>query len=318
MGKYESYENYLENDDEYDSKGRPIRGDKRPVAAGRKKISSSMTELTDFIDNAAAWVPSYAAHLDPKHHERQWLIESLSPFYRDNVITDVTRRVKGGKEANVYCCTAHPASGFELIAAKLYRPRTLRTLKNDAVYKAGRMLRGEDGKQLKGRREKLALQQKTRFGQHLDMVWWIGNEYSVQQKLYEAGASVPRPIGHNGNAILMEYVGDDRLAAPTLNDVTLTPNEAKHLFGVAMDNVQIMLDNHLVHGDLSAFNILYWAGDISIIDFPQVVNARTNPNAQMLLQRDVKRVCDYFARFGIKSNPGQIARDLWGPYMGSM
>ena len=87
----------------------------------------------------------------------------------------------------------------------------LRTLKNDAIYKSGRQLRGEDGKELKGRREKLALIPKTRFGQHLDMVWWIQNEFSVQQKLYEAGADVPRPIRHNGNTILMEYVGDEWL-----------------------------------------------------------------------------------------------------------
>ena len=35
-----------------------------------------------FDDNIAAWVPSYAAVLDPRHYERQWLIESIGPFYR--------------------------------------------------------------------------------------------------------------------------------------------------------------------------------------------------------------------------------------------
>ena len=63
-------------------------------------------------------MPSYAAALDPLHHERQWLIESVGSFYRDNLISDVTRLVKGGKEANVYCCQANPATGKELIAAK--------------------------------------------------------------------------------------------------------------------------------------------------------------------------------------------------------
>lgn len=319
MDKYDVYEKYLDFDDEYDATGQPIRhGRKRPATKVRKTNKPVMTDLTDFVDDTMAWIPSYAAHLDPQHHERQWLIESLASFYNDNLLTDVTRRVKGGKEANVYCCTAHPATGMDLIAAKLYRPRILRTLKNDAVYKAGRQLRGEDGKQLKGRREKLALLQKTRFGQHLDMVWWIGNEYAVQSKLYDAGADVPQPIGHNGNTILMEYIGDGWLPAPPLSDVTLAPDEATGLFGKVLDNVRIMLDNHYVHGDLSAFNILYWEGNISIIDFPQVVNARTNPHAQVLLQRDVKRVCDYFARFGVKSNPALIMRELWEPYMGSL
>lgn len=318
MDKYEAYEKYLDFEDKYD----PTKRASRPPAskAGKKaskKLQPTREDLTDFSDDISSWVPTYARALDPQHHERQWVIESLASFYQDNLITDVTRRVKAGKEANVYACIGHEATGMDIIAAKLYRPRILRTLKNDAIYKAGRQLRGEDGKELKGRREKLALLQKTRFGQHLDTVWWIGNEYAVQSKLYDGGAKVPRPIGHNGNTILMEYLGDEWLPAPTLSDVTLAPDEAQELFRSIMENVRIMLDNHFVHGDLSAFNILYWQGDITIIDFPQVVNARTNPNAQMLLRRDIKRVCDYFARYKVKSQPDQILRDLWEPYMGS-
>ena len=317
MDKYKAFEKYSELEDEYGWGERPQRHTKtRPAAKAKPKPALAQSQLTDFVDDASAWVPTYAAALDPKHHERQWLIESLAGFYRDNVITDVTRRVKGGKEANVYCCPAHPAAGVELIAAKLYRPRTLRTLKNDALYKAGRQLRDEQGKEIKGRRDKLAIQQKSAYGKYLDMVWWIGNEYGVQKSLHEAGANVPRPIRHSGNTILMEYMGDARLPAPTLSDVTLERDEAAELFQVVMDNVQLMLDMHLVHGDLSAFNILYWEGEIAIIDFPQVVGARSNPNAKMLLQRDVKRVCDYFSRYGVRADPSRLARDLWLPYMG--
>ena len=318
MDEYEAYEKYLEFEEE--AVGRHNgRVKQRPDKKNSKKPVVKLSDLTDFIDDASAWVPSYAASLDPKHHERQWLIDSLAHFYQDNIITDVTRRVKGGKEANVYCCTAHPASGLELIAAKLYRPRILRTLKNDAIYKSGRQLRGEDGKELKGRREKLALSQKTNFGKHLDMVWWINNEFSVQQKLFEAGADVPRPIGHNGNTILMEFIGDEWLPAPTLSDVSLTQEEAKSLVQIVLKNIRLMLDSHFVHGDLSAFNILYWEGAISIIDFPQVVDARTNPHAQTLLKRDIKRICDYFARY-YKTNvdPEEISREFWLAYMGSL
>ncbi len=59
------------------------------------------------------------------------------------------------------------------------------------------------------------------------------------------------------------------------------------------------------------FNILYWEGDISIIDFPQVVDARNNPHAQ-LLQRDIKRVCDYFRQFKAFRNLNRIARLICG------
>jgi RIO kinase 1 len=317
MDKYEAYEKYLELEEEYSPRERAARRAKPRPAGKASKRPDTLAQLTDFVDDPSVWVPSCVASIDPKHHERQWLIESVSPFYRDNVITDVVQRVKSGKEANVYCCTAHPATGVELIAAKLYRPRMLRTLKNDAIYKAGRQLRDEEGKEMKGRREKLALRQKTRFGQNLDMTWWIGNEFRVQSTLFEAGANVPRPIGHNGNTILMDYVGDESLPAPTLSDVSLARDEARGLFRLVIDNIRLMLENHCVHGDLSAYNILYWEEAISIIDFPQVVDARSNPNARVLLQRDVKRVCGYFARFKVESDPERIVRDLWIPYMGS-
>ena len=264
------------------------------------------------------FVPSYAAALDPRHFERRWLIQSVAPFYQNNQISDVTQIVKGGKEANVYVCTAHPATGHDHLAAKLYRPRMLRHLKNDAVYKAGRKLRGVDGKQIKGRRYKLALRKKTNFGKKLDISAWIGNEFRTQQKLYEAGADVPQPIAHSGNTILMAFVGDGHTAAPTLSDIALDTQEAPALFQRVMDNVALMLDHHLVHGDLSAYNILYWEGKITLIDFPQMVEARHNSHALTLLQRDIARVCQYFARFGVESDPLRLVLDLWEPYMGSV
>ena len=279
----------------------------------RKLVVASLTDLQDSITD---WVPSYCAPLDPKHHERQWVIDSIGPFYRDNIVSDVTRIVKGGKEANVYTCTAHPASGFAQLAAKLYRPRMLRHLKNDAVYKAGRTLRDAEGKQIKGRREKLALQQKTKFGKEVDIQWWIGNEFRAQQTLYNAGADVPQPIGHIGNTILMAHIGDEFQAAPTLSETGITAAEAQPLFDRIMDNVALMLENHLIHGDLSAYNILYWEGNITLIDFPQMIEARHNPHAFELLQRDIQRVADYFARYGVAADAQAMALELWQPYMG--
>ncbi|MCI0398808.1 MAG: hypothetical protein L0332_26905 [Chloroflexi bacterium] len=281
----------------------------------KQRPAEAVAALTDFNDTALDFVPSYAAALDPLHHERQWVIESVAPFYQDNLITDLTRLVKGGKEANVYTCIATPATGVELIAAKLYRPRMLRHLKNDAIYKAGRQLRDSEGKQMRGRREKLALQKKTRFGKELDTQWWIGNEFMIQTLLYEAGADVPRPIAHQGNAILMAFVGDEWEPAPVLSDVALEANEARPLFERVMANIRLMLTHHTIHGDLSAYNILYWEGHITIIDFPQMVDARKNPHAATLLERDVRRVCDYFNRFGVRADPLRLAYELWQSYM---
>lgn len=313
---YERFEEY-----QYIDNSRSARRHRKGRAPDAKRLryqqqkARRMAEIAEMSDRMADFVPTYAAHLDPRHHERQWVINSLSSFYGNDQITDVLRLVKGGKEANVYCCEANPKIGMELLAAKLYRPRMLRHLKNNAIYKEGRFLRDADGKLILGSREERAMQKKTRFGQELDLTAWIGHEFEVQRLLYEAGGDVPQPVAHGGNVILMEYIGDEALTAPTLQEVRLEPEEAQPLFEQVMFNVRLMLEHHLVHGDLSAYNILYWYGQIKIIDFPQMVDARTNRNAFPLLERDVERVVDYFTTYGVKANATTLAAEMWDEYM---
>lgn len=308
---YDEYEKYLDYEEP------PTRPSRKGGQQRKKKTTAvaPIAELTDFDDNVSSWVPSYAAALDPQHHERQWVVNAVATFYQQSIITDVTRLVKGGKEANVYVCTAHPATGFDLLAAKLYRERMLRNLKNDAIYKEGRILRDAQGKQIRNDRERRAIINKTGYGRQVDFMMWVGTEYRTQAMLYEAGADVPKPIAQSGSTILMEFIGDTYGAAPALNEVSLPTHEATTLLQRVLDNVVLMLQFHLVHGDLSAYNILYWEGDVYLIDFPQVVDARNNPHAFELLQRDISRVCDYFARFGATADPVDIALTLWEQYM---
>jgi RIO kinase 1 len=305
----EEYE-YLE---EVYSQHQQHRGKKRPPKP--EAVAEAMASLSDFNDNLETFVPSYAAALDPLHHERQWLIDSVATFYQQNMITDVTRLVKGGKEANVYCCPANPAIGYELLAAKLYRPRMLRNLSNNAIYKEGRSTLDSDGKEIRNGRAVRALKKKTRFGKHLDLMSWIVHEFHIQHELSNVGADVPKPIAQAGSAILMNYIGDSDGAAPTLNEVRLDADEARPIFERVMANIELMLSLNYVHGDLSAYNILYWEGQITIIDFPQLVDARINPHTQNLLARDVQRVCEYFGRLGVPTNPAALSMDLWERYL---
>jgi RIO kinase 1 len=307
--QYEYLERALDRQDRRQRRQRQRQGQPRPDPAEVR------AQLTDFNDNLNDFVPSYAAALDPLHHERQWLIDSLGSFYQDGLISDVTRIVKGGKEANVYACLANPDTGFELMAAKLYRPRMLRHLRNDAMYKERRATLDSDGKEVRNGRVHRALRKKTRFGKHLGLMSWIGHEYQVQIELYEAGADVPKPIAHRDNAILMAFIGDEWTAAPTLIEVGLPIEEAQPLFERVMANVRLMLAHNYIHSDLSAYNILYWAGEITIIDFPQMVDARINQHAFKLLGRDVKRVCEYFARYGVVADPVSLSLELWQEYM---
>ena len=114
----------------------------------------------------------------------------------------------------------------------------------------------------------------------------------------------------------MEFIGDRGRSAPTLSEVNIEQEEVRPLFDRVMKNVGLMLENHLIHGDLPAYNILYWQGKITIIDFPQMVGARTNPHGYEILARDIKRVCDYFNKYGVGTDPQNLTLDLWEPYMG--
>jgi RIO kinase 1 len=259
--------------------------------------------------------PSYkASHHD--HGEHLWLVETLSGFYADNLVDDVLRSIKGGKEANVYLCRANPSTGVPFVAAKVYRPRKHRSLKNDAIYREGRGVLGEDGKTIKARDKRVgrAVQNMTRFGQELRIGSWIGHEYETLRRLSEAGIDVPRTFALGNGAILMEYLGDENGAAPTLQDVNLEPSEAKELFDRAIGNIERMLACDCIHADLSAYNVLHWQGRITIIDFPQAVDPRMNRHAEALLVRDVTRVCQYFGRSGVKADAAAIAADLWWRY----
>jgi RIO kinase 1 len=70
----------------------------------------------------------------------------------------------------------------------------------------------------------------------------------------------------------------------------------------------------VIHADLSAYNVLYWEGSVTIIDFPQAVDPLGNRSGFDLLRRDVQRLCDYFARYGVRANPQALAGELWTWY----
>ena len=100
----------------------------------RKLIHEEREFIHKQDDSSASFKFTYKA----ARFEEWWLLESLGDFYEHKWISDVLRRVKGGKEASVYLCRSGPATGAPLVAAKVYRPRSLRNLKNDGQYRTGR------------------------------------------------------------------------------------------------------------------------------------------------------------------------------------
>jgi RIO kinase 1 len=243
--------------------------------------------------------------------EEAWLLDSLTEIYEHQWISDVLRKVKGGKEASVYLCKAGAEMSVPFVAAKIYRPRSLRNLKNDAEYRVGRVDLDADGTALWKEADINAIAKRTSYGEEVRHRSWIAYEFKTLEQLFEAGADVPRPYAMEKNAIVMGFVGDESNAAPILNSVNLTSAEARDLLDRVIRNIDIMLANECIHGDLSAYNILYWNGAITLIDFPQIVLPKSNPTAWTIFLRDVIRVCDYFSTQGVRCDARKIAADLW-------
>lgn len=308
------FDAYLDEDDSDAISTRRIDRRKRRLSQRDKRIRFQ-AELIEHADKVPVDVhQNFNPSFQPAGHERAWLLNYLEPFYNEQVITDILGKVKGGKEANVYCCAAGQGTGLELIAAKVYRPAMFRNLRNDARYRQGRAVVDEAGKAVHSRREVLAMQKNTRFGQVLRHVSWLETEFQTMQLLHEAGADVPKPLMQGNNVILMEYVGTRGSAAATLNQVRLRPGEARRVYERLVENLAILLANHRVHADFSAYNVLYWEGQFKIIDFPQAVDPRRNPEALELFIRDVERLCQYFTRYRVAQDPLELANDLWAQF----
>jgi RIO kinase 1 len=233
--------------------------------------------------------------------------EAFDEFFGEGYVTQMVRPLSSGKEASVYLCRATESAGGGLLAMKVYRARDHRSFKNDHLYKAGRViLNGHDRR---------AVAKKSRHGREFEESWWTGREWEVLLQLHEAGADVPRPVASGDGAILMEYVGDEEAAAPQLRQTHLSPSEAKPALDRLLWNVELALRHNLIHADLSPYNILWWEGRATIIDVPQAVDPRSNPNASELLARDVENVCRHFGRYGVHADGKAIARGLWMGFM---
>jgi RIO kinase 1 len=226
-------------------------------------------------------------------------------FFDEGLIEAVLRPIKSGKEASVHLCRANPrTTGEELVALKAYHPLNRRDFRDESTYR--------DGEWIKKRRERVALQQKTRFGRELQGMIWVDREWNMLKALSKGGAPVPRPIEQTGDAILMTYVGDDELAAPQLRSIRPTDAaEAENLVDQVLRAIERMLFLDVVHADLSPYNLLVWDGEVTVIDLPQAVDPKKNRHARAFLERDVERICDWGSAHGVDRPAGRIAADLW-------
>ncbi|MGB0867616.1 MAG: RIO1 family regulatory kinase/ATPase, partial [Granulosicoccaceae bacterium] len=137
-------------------------------------------------------------------------------------------------------------------------------------------------------------------------------EVDALYKLAEAGVRVPQPFGCFDGVLLMELVADDDgQPAPRLNDVVMSPAEAREDHALVMLYVMRMLCVGLVHGDLSEFNVLVDPYGPVIIDLPQAVDAAANNHAQWMLSRDVQNMSNYYGQYAPELMDTEYDKEMW-------
>ena len=199
--------------------------------------------------------------------------------------------LKAGKESEVYLVLRTGPTRTCLMAEKRFKPRLQRGFRNDHLYIG---VAGEGS-----RRESRAMRKRTRFGQQAIEARWVAHEWATLVRLHGAGVTVPPPVELLDHGYRMAFIGEGDQAAPRLSEVALDLHTARRVWRELQSEIQLMLDAEIVHGDLSAFNVLWWRERPVIIDFSQAVDVVTHPAARDLLRRDVERAAGYFRRQGV-------------------
>jgi RIO kinase 1 len=215
---------------------------------------------------------------------RDWLVTGA---YRDTRLGVL----KTGKESEVHLVARAGAGRTMLLAEKRFKARDRRSFQNDWLY------RGVWGEGT--RREHRAMKKQTRFGHEAAQARWIGHEWESLGRLFDAGVTVPPPVELLDDGYLMAFVGDDGIAAPRLAEADLTPEVARRVWNDLIAEISLLVSADRVHGDLSAFNVLWWRERAVLIDFSQTVDIVTHPAAYELLRRDVTALARYFTRRGV-------------------
>lgn len=227
----------------------------------------------------------------------------LASLLEDGLIDEVLRQLMSGKEATVYVVRC----GEEVRCAKVYKEANKRSFRQSVDY--------TEGRRVKNSRQGRAMAKGSKFGRESQEAAWQSAEVDALYQLANAGVSVPEPYNFYEGVLLMELVVDaDGHAAPRLNDISLTAEQARlHHQGLIQEVVR-MLCAGIVHGDLSEFNILMSERGPVIIDLPQAVDAAANNNAREMLERDVNNLKDYFGHFAPDLLSSEYAKEMWALY----
>jgi RIO kinase 1 len=220
----------------------------------------------------------------------------LEQLQGDGLIDELISIIKTGKEAS-------GKNNGQYRAVKIYTDIRVRSFRKDDIYRQGRFIGNP-------RLEK-AIAQGSETGLDAHQLIWVGEEFRQMKRMHSAGIPVPEPIAISGLTIVMGFIGtEDGEAAPRISDLDLDVAEAKEAFRQSLKILRDIVSIGKIHGDFSAFNILWHEEKAIVIDFPQVIQIENNSSYKELLYRDVNSLCKSFNKYGIRTDAENIYKSL--------
>jgi len=141
---------------------------------------------------------------------------------------------------------------------------------------------------------------------------WTKKEFKNLEKLSQADAKVPYPIGYKNNVLILEFIGENGIASKTLKEVGVKNLEQAYEQIVEFIARSFYISN-LVHADLSEYNILVkeekGKEELIVIDVGQAV-LKSHPKAEEFLQRDLRNISNYFTKNGLEKSEEELRKDI--------
>jgi len=214
-------------------------------------------------------------------------ISTLEKLISNHVIDILDFPISTGKEGNVF---RGVTPDKKMVAVKIFRTSTS-TFKHISEYIFGD--------------PRFNSIHKTRR----DIVFaWTKKEFKNLEILKRINVRAPKPIIYSNNVLVMSYIGTKNKPAPMMKDIVL--DKPKEIFDEIIDDISLMYKKgKLVHGDISAFNILIHRNKPYIIDLGQGVLIE-HTGSQTFLKRDIHNVINYFKKYGIKSDENKIYKKI--------
>jgi RIO kinase 1 len=253
-------------------------------------------EIDDSTQRWSTWLSVEPLCRGPEPRP-DWVVTSQGAIDTDLGI------LKTGKEADVFLLErADPADpdGGVVMAAKRYRDSEHRNFHRAASY--------TEGRSTKRSRDERALKRKSTWGKVVAAGEWAVSEWDALKRFHSLGLPVPYPVQIDGTEILMEWITVDGETAPRLAQTRPGADLLGSYFDQLRDAMALMVQNGVVHGDLSAYNILAAGDRLVIIDLPQMVDIAGNPAGLDFLMRDCTNVCGWFRARGLDVDE----QDLFG------